>query len=561
MKRVLINPTIVLFFITVIILSGGCSKIEIKTNTTDDVNMVGYLDKHLDSFSLFRQILTRTNTADYLNAYGNYTLFAVTNSGVKKWLAARGAANIDAVAVDVLNDLVRFHLVEDTLSTSSFTDGKMAKPTMFGQYLITSVVYQNGESKHLINRNGYITQSNIRVGNGYIHAIDNVLKPATLSLAKQLEADSKYSIFLEAVKETGYYGLLDSINTKDSAMRWITLLAESNAALADSGITTYAQLRSRYSNSGNPAILSDTLNLYVRYHIIPSLKFLADLAISTSQETLAPQEVVSVKLIGQDVYVNDDIFNGAHEPGILLQRPFSDLQATNGVLHDAKSHFAIKYRIPSAVYWDVSAFDEIVKLPAYYGKASYTFIKATDADRPIKDIDWMFSNGKNLQYFFSKTDGRTSSACNYDLNIMELGPSARPRWVDYRTPAIIKGRYKVWICYRQQKGSSNSTLPCNVYINGNLMTRSFAFTDTRPGGNDGELEAINYKRYTETTANSYVGRCVGIVDIPTTARHMLRIEAISGGNSTNNLDMVHFIPINQNQYLPRFKPDGTMIYY
>lgn len=545
---------------------GSCTKTELKTNTTNDVNIVGYLDKHLDSFSLFRQILDRTRTADFLNAYGAYTCFAVTNGGVKTWLTSIGAPSVEAADVNTLKDMVRFHLIEDTLATSLFTDGKMPKPTMFGQYLIAGVSQKEGISSYLINRQGTVLQSNLRVGNGLIHVIDHVLVPAKLSLAAQLAADPKYSIFLEAVKATGYYGLLDSVNTKDTNARWITLIAESNSALADSGINSFAQLKSKYSKNGNPLLPSDTLNLYVQYHIVPGLKFLGDLILSPTQETKAPQEVVSTKLINQEVYLNDDDFNGVHEAGIQLPRATSDLQATNGVLHNAKSHFSVKFRKPEAVYWDVSDFDEIRKLPAYYRKADYAaptngWYKASDADRPLKDIDWQFlANGPRLEYIYSTTGTITNYACNNDINKMGLGIGNRPGWIDYRSPVVIKGRYKVWVCYRYQRQSTNTTMSLNVLVNGIVMQRPFAFTDARPSGSDGELEAINYKRYTENTSGNFVGRCVGVVDIATTGRQTVRLQVTAGSNSTCNLDMIHFIPVDQNQILPRFKPDGSKLY-
>jgi hypothetical protein len=40
----------------------------------------------------------------------------------------------------------------------------------------------------------------------------------------------------------------------------------------------------------------------------------------------------------------------------------------------------------------------------------------------------------------------------------------------------------------------------------------------------------------------------------------LRIESITGTQNNNNLDMIHFIPVDQNQVLPRFAPDGTKIW-
>jgi uncharacterized surface protein with fasciclin (FAS1) repeats len=86
MKRNLILYTLAVA-ITSWAIFAGCKKIELKTSTTSDVNIVGYLAKHPDSFSLFHQILVRTDYAPFLNAYGSYTVFAPTNTGVRTWLS------------------------------------------------------------------------------------------------------------------------------------------------------------------------------------------------------------------------------------------------------------------------------------------------------------------------------------------------------------------------------------------------------------------------------------------------------------------------------------------
>ena len=95
--------------VTMLVVMVSCKKTEIVQTTTEDVNIVGYLDKHLDSFSLFRQILDRTETAAFLNAYGAYTVFAPTNSGVRTYLQRIGAASVEAADLNTLKDMVLFH--------------------------------------------------------------------------------------------------------------------------------------------------------------------------------------------------------------------------------------------------------------------------------------------------------------------------------------------------------------------------------------------------------------------------------------------------------------------
>jgi len=560
-KTLLVSILVASLFLAGITIPG-CKKQELKMTTTGDVNIVGYLDQFPDSFSLFRQILTRTENDAFLNAYGAYTCFAPTNSGVKAWLTKINAASVEAADINTLKDMVKFHLLQDTITTASFKDGKLPVPTMFGQYLVTGVNFEAGSSAYTVNRQALITKSNIKVGNGIIHQINNVLVPASLSLVKQLEAKPAYSIFVEAIKATGFYNLLNTVDP-DTSKRWMTLLAESNQALADSGFASFTALKTRYSKTGDPTLANDSLHMYVAYHILDGVKFLGDIITSPSHQTRQPQEVISVQLIEQDVIINENEFNGILEKGVLLKRISSDNAATNGVWHDAAAHFNVKYRKPTALFWDVSTFPEILKLPAYYKKQSFNFPRQSEADQPLKEITWGWGSlaGTNVfTYSYSASSSITNTAVNSDCNMLPMGLPSRPIWWEMTTPPIVKGKYKVWICYTQRKQSSGSNMLCQVSVNGDIMPRTMNFTDTRPAGTDAELEAIGWKRYTENTGNTRCGKLVGVYEFLTTQRQTIRITPLSGTQNDNYLDMIHFIPIDENQVLPRFKPDGSKIF-
>jgi hypothetical protein len=304
--------------------------------------------------------------------------------------------------------------------------------------------------------------------------------------------------------------------------------------------------------------------MYVAYHITPGLKFLGDIITQTTHETQLPQEVISIKLIEQDVVINEDEFNGVLEKGVPINRTGSDNAATNGVWHEATGHYMVKYRKPMALYWDVSSFEEIKKLPAYYQKANYNFSRPTEANKPIKDHYWgwgSLASTNTLSYIYSKTSSIANYACKNDVNMLPMGLPARPVWWEMKTPPIIKGKYKVWICYRAQKQSSSSNMLCQVEVNGQLMQRTMNFTENRPAGSDAELEAIGWKRYIENTTAVFAARQVGVIDFQTTQQQTIRITPLVGTQNNNNLDMIHFIPIDENQILPRFRPDGSMIYF
>lgn len=554
-KNALLAIFILISLVTGLMISG-CKKQQFREDTTEDVNIVGYLEKNIDSFSLFKQILDRTDNSAFLNAYGSYTCFAPTNGGVKAWLAATNTASVDAADINVLKELVKFHLLGDTVTTAAFKDGRLPVPTMQSQFLITGVSFKDGNSSYTVNRQAAVLRSNIKVGNGIIHEIDHVLVPSAKTIAQQLEANPNFSIFVEAMKATGYYTLLNTVDP-DTAKRWMTVIAESNQALADSGFNSFTALKTKYSNTGNPANTNDSLHVYMAYHILRDIKFLGDIINASSHQTLQPQEVISTQLINQEVIVNEDEFNGVLEKGVLLTRSLSDNAATNGVWHQAAAHYMAKFRKPTAVFWDLSAFPEIMKLPAYYKKQNYTFTRQNELDKPIKDMDWEYKGASNfLTYEYTTTGSIANFACNNDIITLPLGAPNRATWWDFTTPVIIKGRYKVWVCYR-----SRNPVTVNIRVNGELMQRPVALGEFRPAGTDAELESIGWKRYTESTSSgNFAGRLVGTVDIKTTERHKFRLESLSGTNAASHLDMVHFIPVNDNQVLPRFRPDGTKVF-
>src|SRR5690242_12583517 len=94
--------------ILVVVSLGSCKKANIRQNTTNDVNIASYLANHPDSFSLWKEILDRTETSSFLDAYGSYTVFAPINAGVQAWLTSIGAANVGAADINVLKEIVKF---------------------------------------------------------------------------------------------------------------------------------------------------------------------------------------------------------------------------------------------------------------------------------------------------------------------------------------------------------------------------------------------------------------------------------------------------------------------
>ncbi|WEK20152.1 MAG: fasciclin domain-containing protein [Candidatus Pedobacter colombiensis] len=548
----------------------ACRKNTLVHGTSNVVNMTTYLKNNPANFSELSKILDISGTASFLNAYGSYTLFAPTNDAIKAYLQDKGKAVVEDISAADWKNFVRFHLLADSIPTARFTDGKLFDLTMFGQYLTTSSENTGGVTRIRINRQANVVQPNISVGNGLIHSIDHALTPASLSLAQTIEANPDYAIFTQALKATGLYEKLNILpaNNPVEKQKWLTVIPESDVTLKAAGINSYEQLKTKYSNTGNPKLVTDSLHLFLDYHILYDAKYLADIITASAHNTLAPLEVLTSKLSGQTVLMNDDTFNGIHEQGFSLVRTKSDITATNGVVHEASAHFAIKLRFPFRVDFDVCAFPEMIKNTEYYKKNSYEFTNTEAA--ALTEIK--FSGNEKLLTYRYGSAGTSNTSYNRDILIVPLAPagnsssSSRASWVEFRTPLLIKGRYKVWIgYYTQTQSSTPAEVAASIGFDGTddraplSNARTLNFGVKRPGLNSDVEEAIGFKTYMANTVGSQVARMMGIVDIDQTGRYWLRLTAIGGNQDYNNIDMIQFIPINDDQQYWKYNVDGSLI--
>lgn len=564
MKKYIYIPLVV--FIAIAALLSNCKKTDLRETTTQDPNILDYLQKDsLQRFTKLLAVIEKTGYSSAMNTYGTYTLFAPTDEAIDNYLKKLNVASIDQLKDSDLKAIIQFHLLEDVVQTSEFTDGKLPSVTMLGQFLITGVVNEGGVSSYRINRQANVAQPNVLTGNGIVHVIDNVLTPSVYTVAKLVEQNSAYSIFTEALKETGYYDSLNSVKNTDGTQRWFTLIAETDRALSDSGYASYAALKKKYCNTGDPKNPADSLHLYVAYHILPDVKYLADIVMASSHETKVPLEVITDKLIdGKKVLINDDEYstlNGlVHEIGVELDQANSDVSATNGVVHRALSHLAIKVRQPFPVYWDLcSTVPELTRLSNIYRKKTYLFDYGDGTT--LKDIKWeksclKYRNGVTGYLGDYWQVGMGTSSSNTD----GLGQCAGNSWIEFTTPMLVKGKYKVWFCYFQQntdkvinvQGSFDSIPLTSALIQ--FHQKIASVTDTSG------MEALGWKWWAGASkrAGTTASRMLGIIDVKATGRHKIRFNLISGTNSDCNFDMIHFIPVDANQTGRRFNPDGSI---
>lgn len=553
---------------------NSCKQDHLTFNTTSDVNMYSYLQQD-SRFSMFKQIVDKAGYASFLNTYGTYTLFAPDNDGVKAYLTASGKGSIDNIDASTAKDLVSISIIADTIGSQLFSDGKLRTPTTSGQYLITGAVHVGDVTNIVVNKQANLIQGNIRVGNGIIHVIDNMLIPAPYTLAESLEKDPRYTIFTAALKATGLY---DTLNKKPADndnpnRKYLTVIAESDSVLNAAGYADVDALKARYSKTGNPLNNpADSLWLFMAYHIWPELSYMSDISLLPTHNTLAPSEITTSQVVGTDILLNNDTFNGVLEPGQLLSRPQSDVSALNGVIHSVLGHYTIKIRFPSPVYFDVCAQPEIIKTPGLYrvpgGPSAFPFKTGTIAGILLE------GQGKGIgDQITYNNDKNPPSNYYYNNDFMEVGGRFRigsngMHAATFTTPVIVKGKYKIWVDYMVSQaqvvptyfdgGDGMVALPNTLNLGDKLSS-----TET-----DAQAETRGYKSYSDAPVTddknpykNHVGRLLGIVTVKSTDRHSIRFESTAGSGDGKHfyLDVIEFRPVDMDQIHPRLGHNGDLV--
>jgi uncharacterized surface protein with fasciclin (FAS1) repeats len=573
-KNIILKVCIIGLSICSLFLLNRCQTVDFQEKTNYQVLIGQYLEQNPDQYSTFVKVLEKTGSLSFLEAYGTYTCFVPNNEAWDAYFQKKGKT-LNDFSVDELKDLVRYHIIVDTINSNQFVDGKIQTPTMYGQYLTTRVFFENGLTKLKVNKYSVIERANDRMLNGIVHTVSTVLEPVKQSVAQLIEANPACSIFTDALKATGLYDTLNLISTADNTdPRWFSVIAIPDTAYRKDGIKTFADLKARYTSGNDLTSPTDSLNLYMAYHILDhSLKYISDLVQDRAHATKVPLEVLTIKAKGDSVLVNEDEFAGAIERGYPIDRAASDNSAANGVYHltentpDKSGNFGIKVRKPMAVYWEVTDQPELRKMPGVFRKVGST----TLWNGQMANVSW-YGSTNSISYVVG--DAYPYYVFNDYFNI-NLRPEVI-KWIEFTTPILVKGKYKVWICTRNVWGANNRKAIFFVYFDDVVMPTPINNQTTLDRNtSDEEYELTGWKWYQYNPKDSlegkynyigsdgsgrFAGQLAGTVDIAATGTHKVKFVGITGTNGCW-LDEIQFIPVENNQIWPRVNVnDGSLVY-
>ena len=250
-----------------------------------------------NGFNSLATALTITNLVDDLQGDGPFTVFAPTDAAFAALLETIGQTDINDVPVEVLEQILLYHVVPSSVMSSQISDGEVT--TLQGTSFDVSTM-----SGIMVNDATVTMPYDVEASNGIIHTIDQVLVPASIAQFVNTVLEPAFfnknfsTLISAAVKADLVTTLLETPN--------LTIFAPSNDAFTMSGI-----------NPDN--IDKETLAMVLTYHVVGA-KVLS---------TQIPSEATTVngKNINFSLVSSGNFINGNTEIVAV------DIQSGSGVVH------------------------------------------------------------------------------------------------------------------------------------------------------------------------------------------------------------------------------------
>ena len=494
--------------------------------TNEGVLIGEYLQANTDTFGEFYKILEKIEGVSFLKAYGQYTCFVPNNEAVLEYYQETGKSSVDDFRseedLETLRQIVKYHICPDSISTGMFIEGGLPDTTMSGDILVTSFG-EGGVYNIEINHEAKLFVWDLSFINGIVHGIDAVLEPVLLSVAELISQDTNYSIFSQALVETGLYDSLNDLSTK------YTVFTESDSVLNAQGIMNYEDLLGAFSQTGSPYLnQEDSLYIWLAYHCTHYTYFLPDFDNTTYQNlTYGPLFTIQRNT---DFLVNSTPINAG----------MSNNVAKNGVYHSLYDILTI-IPIPVPVYFEFTDKLEFKTLTEYYRTKSLTPIPGTILPDGVNGIH--VASGDFFKY--GSGDKRYY---NHDWIEYEFSTASNRLWIEFDIPPLVQdGKYIVWLCGKCYDGRRANSV--DIYWDDEFIKNlSFNFERMIP---DSLAMEQGLKNYTNPANQQMIGQLLDTITVTHSGLHKFKL-ARGAEDGIITIDMLQLIPIDENQVSLKF---------
>ncbi len=459
------NLAVILSTFLVMLVIQSCKEERVQPNFEDveKMSIYDYIINHQDEYSSFLSILEKGHLDKTLSAYNpdglGYTLFLPNNDAVQRFIEeSTSYGSLDEMLKDsaYVYALSRYHVVNLAIDANDFPFGALGEYTLSGDLLTVSFVVETDTAYYKINNQAPVIRQNIETSNGFIHLIGNTLIPVASTTYGWLTKNGDYSIFKEAIDQTGLTGLVN-FNLKDPENTKIanTLLIESDSVYNREGIHSFADLALRISpDNQNYTSSTNPLYNYVGYHILTNAWFLDDFVGEATNYSTYSEIPLNINGEGIDIAINKgkQIFDSVIALGdtTIIDYITFYYDDSNVITQSGAIHFINRVMTQQQPTRANQNFE-------FYGEPLFDYLRPTTGTYLIEDTtavnNLRWSGGDLL--FVSKEDAETNAWGNDYIQI------SGDFIITYKIPKVVPGIYHIWMSANTY-GSENAMISLSI---------------------------------------------------------------------------------------------------
>ncbi len=532
-----------------------------------------YIDGEAD-FTEYAKALRYSGTFNALNqstAGVSFTALVPTNEAMQEFYSRRGVNSLEELTPDYVRHFVLYHTVSDSIAIDKFvTMNEIIN--IEGEPMSVWIDPENA-GQAVLGDEARITEMGLSASNGKIYVLSSVLTPLVETLVDRVTDQGNSSIMLQALEASGWKNELSTIadtivdeGINQIRKRYYTLLNVTDETFSAAGIGSLDALRAKLVSLDTRGLTPDSLlREYVAYHIMQNSYRLADLAGGEGEVSSrllgsnARNQIMSIDYDGTVSELESRFTFNAQGTSASFVRGACDIQGKNGYVHNLTSWLPVWEPLQTEVIWDLADYSDIKAAVTSYGM-SYAPATPTDKDykMDLGNIVYTYEMGEGGKGSTSYSEGvsyvtpksiRLPSSANpeiasaegyrNDFVVFNVGYMGS---VSVKTPVLVKGKYRVELCYYYATGL-NFVRTQGSGSNGGLICLSF-------DGRDDVKDYLNpYKQIPSSVTGFYHSTIFNEVTFDETTDHEFNMIVMDPAASTSSsfylaFDYIRFVPID-----------------
>jgi uncharacterized surface protein with fasciclin (FAS1) repeats len=517
----------------------------------------------LDGQEGFTEYVKALRYSDMYNALNqssagvSFTAFVPNNDAMHEFYQRRGVDSLQQLSREYVRQFVLFHTVKDSILPDAFVQKKQVVNLTSWSLSVDIDSLHAGQA--IIGGEGHVVEMGLSAFNGKVYVLSRAMTPLVETVFDRIADGGRSNIMVEALRATGWDKKLSTFaDTTLNADRqrvithyYYTVLNVSDATFQKAGIGSLDQLRQQLQQNSHKELTADSLlREYVGYHILGNQYTTQELEAMNGSEltriwsTSANSQVLTITY--DSLAANADnafTLNAAGQQARFISAA-SNVQGTNGFVHELDGWLPVWEPEPAAVLWDLADYTEIKNLvdAQYYQPKEPTSTEQRFRVSQAACFEYELGEAGSKNHNYSDIDYVTcksnmKDANNYDRLVFNVGYMGK---VTMSTPTIVRGRYRLELTIVYMTG--NNFMRQQTDGNGGLLKMQF--------DDDDALTTFTapYTKVPSPLPGVYTSTIFDEVEFTETAAHKFSFVVLDPAASTNSnfslqMDCIRFVPI------------------